>query len=666
MVTTRLIALLMGMLVPACALAGPNTRQLVEVVDISGVSISPDGKTVVFREERSSIERNRTEMAWHVVATDGSNGETRIADGGDAILNDSGVVQYELPEWSADSRSVYYRALFNHEVQIWGATRDGGNVRQITFDPADIDVFALLPDGESLVYRVGASREQILKAEREEYDRGIRFDKTIEVGQAVFRGGVINGRLATQRLSGDWFARAGLLHGTPPHFKVVNLQTRNVREASPSERALLEARARRPVFNTNGSTVVVEDSTSRRSAKLHSFNHRSEITVLDSGGNVLATCPNPSCPSGNISWIAWRPGTSEIILARSDASRSQTVSLWNFARQTMTILQSSDGLISGNRRPDSSCAANAALAVCVMASAAKPPRLASINLGTSAQTILASPNSGLPQAHVQTIEWRDAKGRLFTGQFYPARGDNIVSAPPLFLTYYTCSGYLRGGLGDEWPLAIFADKGIAALCINARTATDFGQPQNAVADYDIGLGAVHGAIDYLRGRGLIDKQRVGMGGLSFGSEVAMWVATHSDLLSAVSISSALIEPAYYWFNGGAGRDNHALLMQGWGLGSPDATPDRWRQVSMALNVEHIHIPVLMQLPEQEFRYNLELISRLEEAGLPTEVYIFPDEAHIKAQPRHKLAVYNRNIDWFSRWLLEQSAEPSTPPSHIGQ
>jgi hypothetical protein len=33
------------------------------------------------------------------------------------------------------------------------------------------------------------------------------------------------------------------------------------------------------------------------------------------------------------------------------------------------------------------------------------------------------------------------------------------------------------------------------------------------------------------------------------------------------------------------------------------------------------------------------------------MYAFPNEPHIKTQPRHKLAVYQRNLDWFRFWLL---------------
>src|SRR3546814_14284777 len=101
---------------------------------------------------------------------------------------------------------------------------------------------------------------------------------------------------------------------------------------------------------------------------------------------------------------------------------------------------------------------------------------------------------------------------------------------------------------------------------------------------------------------LADPGRVGMGGLSFGSEVAMWAATHSKLLKAVSIASVQAEPAYYWFNAGIGRDFFRQnLEKVWGLGPPDTDLADWRRRSPSLQVDRIDAPVLMQLPEPEDR-----------------------------------------------------------------
>ena len=43
---------------PSAADAGISNRELVELVDISGLSVSPDGRTLVFRTERADVGRN--------------------------------------------------------------------------------------------------------------------------------------------------------------------------------------------------------------------------------------------------------------------------------------------------------------------------------------------------------------------------------------------------------------------------------------------------------------------------------------------------------------------------------------------------------------------------------------------------------------------------------
>lgn len=47
---------------------------------------------------------------------------------------------------------------------------------------------------------------------------------------------------------------------------------------------------------------------------------------------------------------------------------------------------------------------------------------------------------------------------------------------------------------------------------------------------------------------------------------------------------------------------------------------------------------------------MELAGRLSALAAPFELYAFPDAPHIKAQPRHKFAAYERNLDWFRFWL----------------
>src|SRR5699024_4420409 len=100
---------------------------------------------------------------------------------------------------------------------------------------ADVREFALSPDGSALVYSVGATRDQVIAAEQAEYDRGIRIDERVPIGQPLYRSASVQGRRATQRYTGVGFDRAALLADKPDRWKVVDLKHGVRRNAKPSE-----------------------------------------------------------------------------------------------------------------------------------------------------------------------------------------------------------------------------------------------------------------------------------------------------------------------------------------------------------------------------------------------------------------------------------------------
>lgn len=619
----------------------PELRELVEVVDISALAPSPDGRLVAFRTDRPSVSRNSYDLAWHVIDL-ATGGQTEIAEAGEPIINDPGLLAAEAPIWSPDRRWIYYRALRSGSVQIWRSAVDGSGSQAVTAEEGDVLSLEASRDGWAILYRVGPPRKEIEQAELAEYDSGILVDEHVELGQNVFRGAIVNGRRTTQRLTGSWFSRSGLLWSRPPIERQLDLATlattaRARESGTPATEpgAPPDATAR----SSAGDVATASWSGSESRLAVHRAN----------GAGTPIICTVAECRAERIAWIAWRPGRDQLVFATSDRAFRDTLRLWDLSSgRARTIIQG-NGMLSGGRNENSPCAVGGAEAVCVLAEPRSPPRLEALDLETGAGRPLSDPNRTLRARQwpwTERLSWRTPDGRQFTGVLFLPEG-----APrrplPLFISYYRCEGFIRGGMGDEWPLALLASSGIASVCVNA---TRIGGPQDAVEHYRAALAGIEVLIDVLVNRGIADRSRVGMGGLSFGSEVTMWAVMHSDLVSVASVASPQFEPSNYWFNGVRGRDHHKLLRQVWGLGSPEETPERWRLVSPALNVERIRAPLLLQLPEQESRYAIELYARLTTRPTPTELYVFPDEPHIKVQPRHRLAVYHRNLDWFRFWL----------------
>ena len=631
-----------------------SPRGLLSITEVSSPAVSPDGRLVAFRTETASIERNSYGSTWYVVPVDGSWTPMHLADGGDPIRNSNGDLAIEPPRWSSDSRWLYYRAAFDGVVQVWRASADGRKVEQITSDSADVKSFELGDDERTLTYTTGLSREQISFSEQQEYNRGVLIDKNIPIGQNLFHSGFANGRLTSQRYTRGWMRREGVGEGSTARTRSIDLGTLAIRDVPFRENVDLDAGS----LSISGNRSVSTETGWQVSLVYRGASYYLSV-VPPNDPTARLVCELEAC-TDMVRSAAWRPGHEEIIFTRLDADRVSARSLWAWdpERNTSRLIARSDGMLAADQNGwEGGCAISTTEAICVETLPTRLPRLTTINLDTGERRILYEPDTAISDAidlKVEPLTWTAGKTQ-FSGYFIHPR-DNPIRAP-LFVTFYSCPGFLRGGAGNEWPLYALADSGIAALCIN-RQAID-SDAQFAEENYTTGARSIRAAIDLLVDRDLIDPARIGLGGYSFGGEVAVWMATHSDIVSALSIASMpSLTPTHYWFHS-LDPNYRASLMENWTLGIPEESPDRWQAMSLIHNIDKLDAPLLLQMPEQEYLPAVEIVGRLILASKPVELYAFPNEPHSKFQPRHKLAVYERNLDWFRFWLQDyEDPDPS--------
>ncbi|WP_123137462.1 Atxe2 family lasso peptide isopeptidase [Xanthomonas sp. CFBP 7698] len=638
-------------------------RQLVEITDFASPVVSPDGTLVAFRVMRASVERNSDAADWYVQRMNGTAPARRVGDGGVPLRDSAGVPQPAVPVWSPDGRWIYYRAMLEGGIDVWRASVDGAAAERVSEGDADVREFWLSADGDTLSYSTGPTRTEVAAMELREYDAGIRVDRTTPLGQGLFRSGYTEGRPATQRL-GVMFNRVCLADALPDRWHRVQLATGVVRDGAAQDRPSAPLAPADLAVDVPDAWKLERDPATGRIAVLTRSAAATDAPrvvmglLQDAKTRRWSPCTAQACSGTAISAAQWRPGTDEVVFTVTayDDGFAQSLHRWNVVTGEVQPVASSSGMFAGEDRWGAGrCGVSTAALACVTADAGRPPRLERVDLQTGARTILFDPNAALAQdladLPVELLRWQDAQGQWFTGQFHRAR--HTGGAPsPLFVTYYRCMGFLRGGSGDEWPLAAMAEQGIATLCINAPAF-----PADASERYGLGLSAVTSAVDLLASRGRIDRHRVGMGGISFGSEVTMWTLLHSRLLSAASLASPTTSPLYRLLGSNIGDPFLSLLRSNWQLGAPDETPAQWQAISPTGNLQKIHAPLLMQFAEQEYMHGLDYAIPLMQAHR-ADLYIFPDEPHNKFQPRHKLAVYQRNLDWFRFWL--QGYEDADP------
>jgi len=640
-----------------------SPRRLLEVMELGNPVVSPDGTRVAFRTLQTSIERNTYDSIWYVQDLGATSKPLRVADGGIPLREyATGLVLPEPAVWSADGYWIYFRALVDGRVAVWRAATDGSLSEPVAHDPADIRKFSIGDDGRTLKYSVGATREQVIDAEQAEYDRGVHVDENVFIGAGLFRSSQLAGRLATQRFVDDWFRTGPLLADAPERWKAVDLGTMAERELSGSEVPAPEPTTADLFKNRPEPWKWERNPDDGRIAVLTRVGEQGglqakpdvELSMLPGkGADRPVTCRAELCAGKNIMDIQWRPDSDDVLFTVADrqAGRAQSIFRWNVASGEVQLVVHGRGLLRGSsqRSHDIPCGLSAAVLVCVTAEAGRPPRLEAIDQATGQRRVLFDPNAALAVDIAATVparlvRWKDSSGREVTGWLFAASRKEGAAPPPLFVNFYTCDGFLRGGgMGDEWPAISMAEQGISALCIN-------GNPAHFDVEkyYGQGLEAVETVVDLLASQGEIDRSRVGMAGLSYGSEATMWAVIHSDLISAASITSPSVTPNWYLFN--SLRENfRKTAKSNWQLGLPEETPEQWKAVSPAFNLDKIKAPLLFQMSEQEYMVALEYVIPLINRH-QGDLYIFPDEPHIKFQPKHKLAAFERNLDWFRFWL----------------
>ena len=314
-----------------------------------------------------------------------------------------------------------------------------------------------------------------------------------------------------------------------------------------------------------------------------------------------------------------------------------------------------------------SCDLSGRKLVCAHETALHPRTIVAIDPETGAMTGLYDPNpeySSLRLGIVERLRWTASDGIASYGDLVLPPDHKPGQRHPLIIVQYTSRGFLRGGVGDEYPIHVFAARGYAVLSIQrpippARTrgAADSNDYQRintlGWADRWRVLASLEAGIDAVVKRGVVDPGRVGLTGLSDGGLTVQFALINSKRFRAAATSSccdsADVPPAV----GLAYSDTTTK----WGY-PPPGLEDRqfWKPMSLAANADRIRTPLLMQLADREYRLALETFAALDHARAPVEMYVFPDEYHIKYHPGHRYAIYQRNLAWFDFWLKGDASE----------
>lgn len=654
-----------------------NALDLARLVDIDGLSVSPDRRVAVFQERAPDPERNTYALRWMIARLD-ENHVAEIAAGGEPILAGGyvtvGPVVTPPPVWSPDSKWFAYLRLDAGSTQLWRTNVENGITERISSGPRDVRSAAFTRDGTRVLIETEPSAAQIEVALALEGRNGFLYDQRF--GPSYSRRPSLPADLPSDSESRREARSASLVASRT--IRVVDLDTRSERDASASEIEEFNQLTAPAVpdlhygqfaaVSPHGAIANTEALDPQRQGL---FPPRT-LTVSETSPGRRLVCEAAECTSQYFRGVWWR-NSQEVVFARAEGVGFSDKALYRWRvgdTAPQLIWRTSGTFVSPG---DWDCTVVDDRLVCFLEEANRPRRLVTINLQNGEIDTVHNPNPtferfSLPaptRVEFQTPEAGSNYGLLITPR-------SLRRPVPLVVVTYRCGGFLRGGTGDEYPVYPLVSAGYAVLCFNLPDL-DWDllatmQPQ----DYEAmmrGEGdrerrrvqeSLAAAIAHATENGSIDSRRIAITGLSAGGELVMYALFHRPSFAAAIASGTEFGPSSGFLYGPAGRD----LLRRWGLERADSA--RWNTLSITRNAIEVSTPLLLNVADHELIDALHPHAALQEAERAVEMHVYPDEYHQKWQPSHRLAIYRRNMDWLDFWLRGQESGASNDPTQYSR
>ena len=257
---------------------------------------------------------------------------------------------------------------------------------------------------------------------------------------------------------------------------------------------------------------------------------------------------------------------------------------------------------------------------------------------------------GVARAEVEKLRFESADGTPVEAFFVKPVGYQQGQAYPTIL-------WLHGGPASQFnwgyndTAQLFAANGYAVIMPNPRGSTGYGAEfaHGTVAawgenDFDDVMAAIDHGIEI----GLVDPDRTGVGGWSYGGILTNYVITQTQRFQAAmsGASLGLVTSNY-------GHDQYQLMYE-LEFGLPWENPELWAELSPFNKVENITTPTLWMGGEVDWNVPInnseQMYIAMKRLGRETQLVVYPNEHHGIRRPTFQKDRFERWIAWFDQYL----------------
>ncbi|MGH2417247.1 MAG: prolyl oligopeptidase family serine peptidase [Candidatus Limnocylindria bacterium] len=254
--------------------------------------------------------------------------------------------------------------------------------------------------------------------------------------------------------------------------------------------------------------------------------------------------------------------------------------------------------------------------------------------------------------------WHEVDGRRVQGWFFAAPGSTKRNPAPAVLEIHGGPATLYGwSLMWEWQ--VLAASGISVYACNPRGSQGYGHEflNGNFGDWGDGpMRDVMAGIDALVVDGLVDPDRLGVTGGSYGGYLTSWIVGHTDRFRAAVTCRSVNDMISQMLSGDIGGPTFGLYEYGV---HPWDDWDLYRRHSPLTYAANVSTPLLIQHAEKDLRCTItqaeELFAVLRSLKRTVRLMRVPDESHELTRsgtPFRRVDNLRLIDEWFRHFLIE--------------
>lgn len=632
-----------------------SADDLERVQDVSDPQVSPDGRWVAYVLTTSDHESDQARSAIWMVSWDGK----------ERLALTSPTEGVEKPRWSPDGRYLAFLSpgAGSDKTQIMLLDRRGGDARPLPM-PGDVSRYAWSPDGARLAIIMAPNESRPDKNPRPIVIDALHFKDDSDgylgtnSGRHLYVFDLAQGR--SDELTSDPACNEDLPVWTPDGKQIAFIRTHG-KGPEPDGRTDVDLMEARPGAAPRTLVRPFAPNTQRLQfspdgkllAYLEGLEPKFNAYMQDRLSLVPATGGAPRVLTSKLDRAVMSyafAGPTTITVTVED-DRTEYPADVDTENGSITRRGSGSNVVTAVSVGGTHTAAlesdDTTLAEVYALEGDRLRKLTSHNDAFLAQHELGS---------VEDVQFKSRDGADIHGLL--VKPANFVAGkqyPTLLWIHGGPNGQDEHSLvldGYEFEPQFFAAKGFVVLRVNYRGGSGRGLDFAKVITADWGHREVEdllAGVDYLVGRGIADKQRLAVGGWSYGAILTDYtIASDTRFKAAISGAGSGNQLSTY------GADEYILQYNN-ELGPPWKNPALWLKVSYPFfHADRIHTPTLFMGGTKDFNVPLigseQMYQALRTLGVPARLIVYPDEHHVFTRPSFVKDLAVQMSAWVDRYV----------------